>query len=138
MAASVSIDKVQDDCIKHLLANLPTGFNSTQVKLPNLEFKTPNDKWLRATFLSPVPIDVDASGCYKEYQGFFTIDIFYAKGSFPKLCLATAQLVSDAFVNKAFDYSFIVNCDILVLGELEGWNQAQVVTTYQYGSYSGE
>lgn len=138
MAASVGIDKVQDDCISHLLEEIPTGFVKEKIKLPNLEFNTPNDKWLRATFLGPVPIDNDASGCYKEYNGFFVVDVFYAKGTFPKLALQTAQEISDSFFKKSFDYSFIINCDILVLGELEGWNQAQVVITYQYGSYSGE
>lgn len=138
MAASVSIDKVQDDLINHLMANLPIGFTQAKVKIPNKEFTTPNDKWLRATFLSPVPIDVDASGCYKEYQGFFTVDVFYAKGAWPKEKLITAQQIADAFNNKAFAYSSAVNCDILVLGELEGWDQAQVIVTYQYGSYLGE
>ena len=141
MAASVSIDKVQDDCIKHLLANMPEGFTEEyNLKLPNLEMPngTPNDKWLRVTFLGPVPIDSDASGCYKEYNGFFVVDVFYAKGTFPKLKLKTAQEISDSFFKKSFDYSFTVNCDILVLGETNNWDQAQVVITYQYGSYSGE
>lgn len=138
MACTVSIDKVQDDCINHLLANTPDGFTQAKIKLPNLAFDTPNDKWLRATFLGPVAIDNDASGCYKEYNGFFVVDIFYAKGAFPKLALKTAQEISDSFFKKSFDYSFTINCDILVLGELDSWNQVQVVITYQYGSYSGE
>lgn len=140
MAASVRIDQVQDDLVNHLLNNIPTGFVQAAIKLPNLEFEngTPNDKWLRVTMLEPVSIDVDASGCYKEFNGFFTIDIFYAKGTHPRIALKTAQEINDTFNRKSFAYSFTINCDILVLGELEGWHQTQVIVTYQYGAYSGE
>lgn len=137
MAQIVNLADVQDDLINFVLANLPVGFTEASVKLPNLPFNTPNDKWLRLTFLNPVPIDVDATGCYKEYQGFFVIDVFYAKNSFPRECVDTAQKIHNAIVNQSFDYSCAVNCDIVVLGELDNWNQAQVVVTYQYGSYLG-
>lgn len=138
MAASVNIADVQDDLINRLLANLPTGFTQQKVKLPNKAFTTPNDKWLRATFNAPVAIDVDASGCYKEFNGFFVIDVFYAKGTWPREAALTAQQITDAFTNKAFAYSSTINCDMLSLGELDNWNQWQVIVTYQYGSYSGE
>jgi len=96
--ASVTIAQVEKDLTEHLRLNLPAGFTEAKVKWPNAPFTTPNNSpWLRATMVTPEIIDRDASNCYKEYQGFFVVDVFYPKSQGSQLALTTAETLADTF-----------------------------------------
>lgn len=139
--SSVTLAQVDKDLTDHLAANLPTGINAARVKWQNAAFTTPtNQAWLRATLTTPEVIDRDASNCYKEYQGFFVIDIFHPKGAGSRAALNMAEEIVVSFQRVAFDYSFSINADVSIIGEEEGspWYHVQVISTYQFGSYSGE
>lgn len=139
--ASVTIAQVEKDLTEHLRTNLPAGFTEGKVKWPNAPFATPNGSpWLRATMVTPEVIDRDASNCYKEYQGFFVVDVFYPKSQGSQAALSTADTLADTFNRVAFSYSFSINADVSIIGEESNtpWYHVQVISTYQFGSYSGE
>jgi hypothetical protein len=138
--ASVTIAQVENDLTEHLRLNLPAGFTEAMVKWPNAPMPdTPNNApWLRATMVTPEIIDRDASNCYKEYQGFFVIDVFCPKKQGSQLALTTADALADTFNRAEFSYSFSNNADVAIIGEEESspWYHVQVISTYQFGSYS--
>lgn len=137
--ASVTHLNVENDLINHLLNNLPSGFTSAMVKLPNAKFTTPSGaKWMRATVISPVVIDVDASQCYKTYKGLFVVDLFYPKGSGSAAPLIAAQSIIDSYTKVAFAYSVSIDSNILVLGEEENWYHVQINSDYLFSSYTAE
>jgi hypothetical protein len=137
--ASVTHLNVENDLINHLLSNLPSGFTASLVKLPNAKFTTPtSSKWMRATVISPVVIDVDASQCYKTYRGLFVVDLFYPKGSGSAAALTAAQSVIDSYTKVSFAYSVSIDSNILVLGEEENWYHVQINSDYLFSSYTAE
>lgn len=137
--ASVTHLQVENDLINYLLAHLPSGFTSAMVKLPNAKFTTPsNSKWMRATVISPVVIDVDASQCYKTYRGLFVVDLFYPKGTGSAAALTAAQSIIDSYTNVAFGYSVSIDSNLLVLGEEENWYHVQINSDYLFSSYTAE
>lgn len=138
--SSVKIAQVEKDLTEHLRLNLPTGFTEGKVKWPNSPMPdTPNNSpWLRATMATPEIIDRDASNCFKEYQGLFVIDVFYPKSQGSQVALTTADSIADTFNRAEFSYSFAINADVAIIGEEDNtpWYHVQVISTYQYGSYS--
>jgi hypothetical protein len=137
--ASVTHLNVENDLINHLLGNLPSGFTSSLVKLPNAKFTTPaNSKWMRATVISPVVIDVDASQCYKTYRGLFVVDLFYPKGTGSAAALTAAQSIIDSYTKVPFAYSVSFDSNINVLGEEENWYHVQINSDYIFSSYTAE
>jgi hypothetical protein len=137
--ASVTVAQVEQDLTDHLANNLPTGITNAQVKWANAPFVTPNNApWLRATMISPVVIDQDASGCYREYQGQFIVDVFHPKDTGTRAALNMANEIAESLNRTAFNYSYSIAGEVEVIGEEEStpWFHVRAVSTYQFGSFS--
>jgi len=139
--AIVTIAQVEQDLKDHLIANLPAGIELSAVKFTNAPFTTPkNTPWLRATMIAPVVINQDASGCYREYQGQFVVDVFYPCFTGTRAALQTAQEIAEAFNKTAFAYSFSTLAEVEIIGEEQDapWFHVRAVSNYQYGSFTEE
>lgn len=139
--ASVTVAQVEQDLTDHLAANLPAGIDADRVKWQNAPFTTPNaEPWLRSTLITPDVIDEDASGCYREYQGQYIVDVFYPKDTGTRAALVIANEVAEAFTRTAFSYSYSIAAEVENIGEEAStpWYHVRAVATYQFGSFSEE
>ena len=119
--------------IQRLLDNLPSGYTSSKVKLPNRHFKTPkSSKWLRATVINQTANNVQAGGLWKRYDGLFVIDLFYPLGKDVISQLTEAEVITNTFENTEFNG---VNClDVLIKDNQEdgSWYNVQIEISYYY------
>ena len=98
MAANPSTKNAHEQLISTLLANLPSGYTSATVKLPNRAFNTPkNSKWMRPTVIVQDVNNVQAGGLWKRYDGLFVIDTFYPIGGDDLAQLTEAELIAAVF-----------------------------------------
>jgi hypothetical protein len=122
--------ETQKDLIKRLLANLPAGFTTSTIKLPNATFTTPtDDKWLRATVLFDEAANVTPDN-YQRIFGIFVIDSFVPKGSGDQAQLADAELLRTTFQNVEFGQTKTQETSIQTIGETESWYQVQISTNF--------
>lgn len=145
MSANPSTKNAHDEITKRLIGNLPAGYTSARLKLPNMRFETPsNDRWLR---LSIIELDSENTQAgdnpWERTEGLIVVDVFYPVGSFldtsyswgsdPRPDLTDAQAIKALFSNQRFNG---VNCEealIEVLGEDSGaWFQTQVNIDFYY------
>lgn len=137
----ISLAQVEKDLTAHLRANLPAGFVDARVSYPNAPFTTPsNQPWLRASLGSPVPISVDAANCFRIYQGFFYIQVFYPKKSGSVAPMETAESLALTFTKAALPYCICLNAEPEIIGEDADtpWYQINVIAQYQYESITLE
>ena len=98
MAANPSTKNAHEQLISTLLANLPSGYTSATVKLPNRAFTTPkSSKWMRPTVIVQDVNNVQAGGLWKRYDGIFVIDTFYPIGGDDLAQLTEAELIAAVF-----------------------------------------
>lgn len=122
----------QNDLITRLLNNLPPGYTSASVKLPNAPFKTPaKAKWLRATNLFNETINVTPDG-YKRTFGIFVIDLFVPKGSGDKTQLDDAQTLKVTFENQEFGNTLTQEVSTELIGEDGAWYILKLNVNYYY------
>ena len=91
--------------ITALLANLPTGFTSAKVKLPNRSMISgyENSAWLRPTVIvSDSPINA-ADGNIERTEGFFVVDVIFPIGDDTASHRATADEIKASFKGQTFD-----------------------------------
>lgn len=133
MAANPSTKNAHQKLIEELLNNLPAGYTSANVKLPNRKFSTPSDsKWLRPTVIVQTANNVQAGGLWKRYDGVFVVDIFYPTGDDDLAQLTEAEAVAAIFENQVLDG---VKCqDVLITtpGEEGAWYQVQVTIDFYF------
>lgn len=138
----ISLAQVEKDLTSHLRANLPAGFVDDRVSYPNAPFTTPsNQPWLRATLGSPVAISVDAANCFRIYQGFFYISVFYPKNKSGSVApMETAELLALSFTKAAMPYCICLNAEVDVIGAEADtpWYHINVIAQYQYESITLE
>ena len=119
--------------IQKLLDNLPAGYTSNDVKLPNRAFNTPaNQKWLRATVINQDLNNVQAGGGWKRYDGLFVIDSFYPAGQDVIAQLIEAEVIAALYENLSFDQ---VNCQEALIQDLSddgSWYNIQTNVTFFY------
>ncbi len=137
----MSLADIEKLLVERLLDNPPGGYGHASIKVPNARFSTPNDKWLRATMITPVVIDRDASNCFKQYEGIFVVDVFESKNEGSHRALNAAEEIRITFENvsltdAALTSVSITNVETSVIGEEENWYHAQVNITYQFGTYT--
>lgn len=121
--------------IQHLLDNLPGGYTTKKVKLPNRSFDTPsNSKWLRATIINQDVINAAAGGVngWRRYFGLFVIDIFYPTGNDDLAQLADAESISLLYENLTIGEVKCQNALINTLGESGSWYNVQVSIDFTY------
>jgi hypothetical protein len=92
---------------------------------------------MRATLTDAVPIDRDASNCFKQYQGLFVVDVFDSKNEGSRRALVAAKELKTTFENLQLTETFCSDAEISIPGEDDSWYHVQVNITYQYGSYTG-
>lgn len=133
MPANPSTKNAHEQLISTLLSNLPAGYTSASVKLPNRAFNTPaNTKWLRATVINSDITNVQAGGLWKRYDGIFVIDIFYPIGGDDLAQLTEAETIAAVFEDVRLTG---VNCqDALITanGTDGSWYNVQISINIYY------
>lgn len=98
-----NIAQVHTDLIDRLLANIPSGYELSRIKLPNAPFTTPkNKKWLRATIINGARNNVQATGNWRRTTGVMVVSVFVPVETGYKAQLADIQALTSTFENKEF------------------------------------
>ncbi len=122
-----------DDLIKNLLDNLPVGYTTKTVKVPNGKWTTPKDsKWLRVTFIDLAKVNVEAGGSYKRTNSLFVIDSFYPLGGGDQLQLKELKVIGDLYENQQIGNAKCFEADPSILGEDGSWYHTQVTVNLFY------
>lgn len=122
----------QVDLISRLLANLPAGYTSETVKLPNAPWTTPNKtKWLRPTVLFNETNNVTPDG-YKRTFGIFVIDIFFPLKSGDQEQLADSELLKATFENQEFGNTKTQEVSTELIGSDNSWYLLKLNVNYYY------
>lgn len=133
MTANPSIVNANEQLINRLLDNLPTGYTSATVKLPNRTFNQPNnDKWLRATVISQTATNTQAGGFWMRFEGQFVVDIFYPVGNDTIAQLQDAETIQTLYQNLRIDG---VNCQSAMIDEIgqeDSWYHVQINIDFYY------
>ena len=119
--------------IQKLMDNLPTGYSTSNVKLPNKSFTTPNNsKWLRATVINQDTNNVQAGGGWKRSDGLFVIDLFYPIDSNVIEQLLESEEIAALYQNLRFGG---VNCHEALIqdnNEEGSWYNVQINVDFYY------
>lgn len=118
--------------IDRLLSNVPAGFTSAKIKLPNASFNTPSDKWLRVTINSIGVNELDAQGSFELNSGIMTVDVFYKIGSGSQAALNTANLIKLLYNGFTQDDVVVYPVEVIPRGEEGNWYRVQVDATFQF------
>lgn len=130
MADSALLTQV--DLISRLLANLPAGYTTSTVKLPNSPFTTPaNTKWLRATNLFNETVNATPDE-YKRTFGIFVIDLFFPIGSGDQAQLTDSEALKLVFENEEFGNTKTQEVSTVTIGEDNSWYAIQLNVNYYY------
>lgn len=133
MAANPSTKNAHQQLIQTLLDNLPAGYTSASVKLPNRPFSTPNNsKWLRPTVIVQNVANTQAGGLWKRYDGIFVIDIFYPTGDDDLAQLTEAEAIAAIYENQELTGVKCQEALITVPGAEESWYHVQVTIDFYY------
>lgn len=127
---------LEQTLVQHLLDNLPSGIISSQVKLPNAPFSTPNAQpFLRVDVSDDILEDIDATGCYVVTSGTMRVDVFYPSGTGSNASNVAANSIKQAFsVQQIYDVG-IPSVMVRSIGEQGDWWVNQVVIKYTYQGY---
>lgn len=126
-----SVLVAEQEMIARLLANLPSGFTSASVKLPNAPFTTPNAKWLRATMIPFAPIFTVATGKRQRTRGIFAIDVFYPLNSGSQAAWTTAEAIKAVFINQCTTNVMFYEVEI-INGDDDDYYHVQVNINYAH------
>lgn len=124
--------------IQHLLDNLPAGYTTKKVKLPNRELpdrsSLDNSKWLRTTIINQDVINAAAGGVngWRRYFGLFVIDIFYPVGNDDLAQLAEAESIALLYENLIIGEVKCKNALINTVGEDGSWYNVQISIDFTY------
>jgi len=133
MPANPSTKNAHEQLITNLLNNLPAGYTSATVKLPNRNFNTPLDtKWLRPTVLVQISKEAEAGGGWTRDEGEFIIDTFYPIGGDDLAQLAEAETIAALYRNKELNG---VKCQesLVNINAIEtSWYNVQITTNFYY------
>lgn len=131
MADNIAL--VFDDLKTRFLADLPAGYTSKTVIIPNGGIDTPtNKKWLRISLIDGDKSNVQAGGGYKRTFAIFVIDSFYPLGTGTKSQLADMKLLQDLFENEEFGNVKCQTADVNIIGEDSNWYHMQVNVNFYY------
>ncbi len=133
MAANPSTKNAHQVLISNLLDNLPVGYTSSTVKLPNRHFVTPKaTKWLRPTVIVLDVNSVQAGGLWKRYDGLFVIDLFYPIGGDDLAQLTEAETIAALYEDVRLTG---VNCQdaLIEINSAEAtWYNVQISINFYY------
>lgn len=136
MTANPSIVNANQQLITRLLDNLPAGYTSATVKLPNRTFNQPNaTKWLRAAVISQDANNTQAGGYWMRYDGLFVVDIFYPIGNDTIPQLEDAETIQALYQNLRISG---VNCQSAIIEEIgaeDSWHHVQINIDFYYEGY---
>jgi hypothetical protein len=128
-----STANAHEQLLQRLLDNLPSGYTSASLKLPNRHFNVPSaSKWMRGTVINQDVANVQAGGLWKRYDGVFVVDLFYPIGDDVIAQLTEAELIATTFENVAFNG---VNClDVLIVDNQDdgSWYNVQITIDFYY------
>lgn len=128
-----STKNAHEQLIQTLLDNLPAGYTSATVKLPNRAFTTPtNAKWLRPTVINLDVENTQAGGFWKRYTGLFVIDIFYPMGDDTLAQLTEAETIAALYENTAISGVNCLEALITTSEEESSWYNVQIEITFYY------
>ena len=133
MPANPSTKNAHEQLITNLLNNLPAGYTSATVKLPNRKFNTPLDtKWLRPTVIVQDVVNAQAGGLWKRYEGIFVIDMYYPIGGDDLAQLTEAEEVALAFEDVELTGVKCQNTLIQLNDSENNWYNIQITIDFYY------
>lgn len=133
MAANPSTKNAHEQLISTLLSNLPAGYTSDEVKLPNRAFTTPKaSKWMRPTVIVQDVVNAQAGGLWKRYDGLFVIDTFYPIGGDDLAQLTEAETIAVVFEDVELTGVKCQNALIEVNTIESAWYNVQITIEFYY------
>jgi len=132
MVANASTASAHRQLIERLVSNVPTGYDSSDIELPNSKGFDKTGQWLRPTVINQTANNVQAGGDWIRYEGLFVVDTFYEIGGNVANQLGDAEAIAAIFENQRFNG---VNCQealIQVNGSDGSFYNVQVNIDFYY------
>jgi len=121
--------------IQKLLDNLPAGYTSKQIALPNRGLDKPDGvKWIRVKVRNNDSINAAAGGVngWRRYDGVFFIDIFYPKGNDDLAQIAEAESIALLYENLTIDNEVKCQNALIITDDEEYWYKVQIQIDFTY------
>ena len=129
---------IEKELTVYFFTVLPSGFVQSDVKVPNARFDKKNAKqYLEIRIGTPVVIDRDATNCFKQWQGFYSVIIGTPKNEGNKIAMDAADHIQSALERLDFTNFSTVDGEPNIFGENDDHYVITVNITYQFGSYTG-
>lgn len=129
---------IEKELTEYFYTVLPAGYSQSDVKAPSGRFDKKNAKsYLEARIGTPVVIDRDATNCFKQWQGFYSVIVRVPKNEGNKRALDAAYHIQSELERLDFTNFSTVDGEIDIFGENDDYYTVTVNITYQYGSYTG-